>query len=110
VLQAEVPEAEVLQAEALLRQRLLVLPGGDDLLLVGLLGSRRDLLLGSGCIVLLGSGRDLLRAPADLLRSGCVVLRYVVLLRSFGLIQVVATSARTIDRVPAARICRRVPG
>jgi len=121
-----VPEAEVLQAAALLRQRLLVLPDGDDLLLVGLFGSRRNLLrspgfvlqhrrnllLGSGCIVLLGSGRDLLRTPADLLRSGCVVLLCVVLLRwrSFGLNQVGSTSARIIDRVPAARICRRVPG
>jgi len=116
VLQAEVPEAEVLQAEALLRHRLLVLLGSDDLLHVGLFGSgrdllcspgfvlqrRRDLLLGSRCELLLGSGRDLLCSAGHLLCTGCNVLRW----RSFGLIQVGSTSARTIDRVPAVTCYR----
>jgi hypothetical protein len=108
MLQAEVPENQVLQAEALLRHRLLVLLGPNHLLCFGrlccpdhllrsaalllhgfglvLLGSRR-LLLGPGCI-LLCSGRNLLRPASNLLHTGCHVLlgSGCKLLRPVGLI------------------------
>ena len=85
----------MLQAEAMLRHRLLVLLGPDHLLCferlrcpdhllrtsafllhgfgLVLLGPRR-LLLGPGC-VLLRTGRNLLRPASNLLHTGCRVLR-----------------------------------
>jgi len=88
MLQAEVQENQVLQAEALLRHGLLVLLGPDDLLRFQRLRCPDHLLhtsafllhgfglvlLGPGCIMLC-TGRNLLRPAGNLLHSGCHVLR-----------------------------------
>jgi hypothetical protein len=125
VLQTEVQESQVLQAEALLRHGLLVLLGPHDLLCVQrlccpdhllrspafllhgfglvLLGSHR-LLLSPGCIVL-RTGRNLLRPAADLLHSGCRMLRGSrrQLLRSVGLVSACDQATHCPTR-PGSRI------